>query len=165
MAARMGKARLKANQSIVIKAREYEKAKHGPVLCYDCRCPVRGVPRTTPTRHGKQVNVPAYFGLPAKAEAKGRGHKADCRYNIKADLEILVAESQELKNLDPDSESVIRSLNNGRVEFRLHILMKTLYESSVYRWDDSDDDNGGKPRIGTRYKKSGRVLNPYPKDR
>jgi hypothetical protein len=73
---------------------------------------VRHVPRHERQLDTKTVIVEAYFGL-----KRGESHAEVCRYNTAGQVRIIARDS------DPD---VLRSIDQGKHEFRLHILHEAL---------------------------------------
>jgi hypothetical protein len=130
MAARIGVARLRSNPAKMIAAAEYSPDKHrGDVSCLvdRCGCELQGVQASTRQINGDQIEVDAFFRLPAGAEKNGRGHTAVCRFNVEKTVKRLVAMSQEVKKLDGSAELLLEDAARRKgAEFRLHILMELL---------------------------------------
>lgn len=163
MAAKIPIGCLQANPAQTVSASEYDKAKHGGVLCPDrrCGCVLEGIPAYTRNVGDNQVNVSAFFRLPKNAEKNGLGHKPSCRFNVEKTITRLVAKSKEIKNLDSEAEPILATARGQGAEFRLHILMESLELTSNGWTNNWDTAASAKSGIGTRYVRSERLLSPY----
>lgn len=165
MAARIGVAVLKSNQSQHIKASEFDPDIHrGNILCPDkvCRRELVGVQASSRTVNGEDVLVEAFFRLPSGAEKTGNGHRPNCHFNVDKTVKRLVAMSEQVTDLDPHAVPLLAAIRGKPAEFRLHILMELL-PSLRAGWDATAFDVlvGPRAKLGTSYVRSAHFRKPY----
>ncbi len=161
--AKMGQARLKNNLSEWIWASDFDKDKHGEVVCFDnrCLCRVKGVRAYPKTVGDEQIIVPAYFSLWPNVE-----HAHSCRYNVEKTIKKFVARSKAIRQIDQSALPILEKIGQGQAaEFRLHILMEAL-EKTTYGIRPRKRSGSPIHRIpqsptGTEYIRTDKVLTPY----
>ena len=117
MGTKMSKARNAVTGELLTLQQCEDLSPLPPFICATERCgaDVRRVPRHERQLDTKTVIVEAYFGLKG-----GETHAKTCRYNTAGQVCIIARGS------DPD---VLRSIDQGKHEFRLHILHEALRDA------------------------------------
>ena len=158
----MSRARLASDQSQLLLAFDFDKNKHGEVVCFYCRCRVRGVRAYPRTVGDERIVVPAYFSLWPNIE-----HEVWCRYNVEKTIQRFVAYSKAIRKIDRDATPILEKIGQGQAaEFRLHILMEALerqtfdIERSVRRVGTLRPRDSDGP-TGTEFIRTNKVLTPY----
>ncbi len=157
----MDRARLQQTPEIVVNAGEYDRDKHGGVLCVHCRCAVNGVRSYPKNIADEQVVIAAHFRLAANID-----HAWACRYNVEKTITRFVANSKAIRKIDADAKPILERVAQGHpAEFRLHILMDAIGKATSgvpqpspgarYKHREPDES------AGADYVRTTRVLKPY----
>lgn len=138
-----------ATQPGPIAAALYQKAKHGIPECVGCGAKLKHTPAYS--KHGGRTGVKAHFGL-----RRGEKHAPGCKYDIDATLRKIVARSREVRDLGATAlVEHVGSLEQGTVEFRLHVLLVGLETEEILGRQDED------PEKAYAYQHSKRRLSTY----
>ncbi len=156
----MSRARLASNQGQDISASAFEKETHGEVVCFWCRCRVKGVRAYSKTVGNEIIIVPAYFSLWPNVQ-----HSDNCRFNIEETVKRFVANSQVIRRIGPNAVPILSKVAQGQAaEFRLHILMEALqkqtYGFGALRRRSPQNKREEEP-LGHEYIRTDEVLKPY----
>lgn len=157
MAVKMTTARLLAEPEVLVRAEDYNKAVHHGVVCHSCRCTVHGTSAYERNQNGLQIHVRAFFSVSA-----GVRHKQHCRYNVQRTMDLLVARSSKITNLDVNAIPLLaRDSGTKKAEFRLHIMMDCLKAGPPSSLEASNPPRVPYRVVGGRYVRSARVLSSY----
>ncbi len=157
MAVKMATARLLAKPEMLVRAEDYNKAVHHGVVCHSCRCTVQGTSAYERNQNGLQVRVRAFFSVSA-----GVRHKQNCRYNVERTMDLLVARSSKITNLDVDAIPLLaRDSDTKKAEFRLHIMMDCVKAGPPSCLGASSSQGVPYRVVGGHYVRSARVLKSY----
>lgn len=173
MVAKIDRARLKSNNSIFILANDYDKSIHGEVICPDFRCGCN-VTRVKPQSRNiekidgstEQVHVDSFFRLPKGSKNTDRGHSHNCKYNYTETINKLLSMSNFIDSFISNEDSLISRNSCGKIEFRLHILMKILSNfpnniDYLQKINPNEIGNSINNIIGNKYSASDKRLLPY----
>lgn len=151
MGAKMSKARLLDKGGAVVKAISYNKSM-GNLICESaiCSCVLNHVPSFPRELTDRTIIVDAHF-----RKAKGSDHVPNCRFSTNRYINKLVALSKPLDG----NQSIFESINNGHIDYRLHIATEAFDVLREIQYTDNFKIDGVFKEA--RYIKSKRVLRPY----
>lgn len=157
--AKMNRARVQSNQDAIVKAEEFNKQKHGEVVCFFCRCRVKGTPTYSRNRGDQQMTVAGYFSL-----WPGVSRDSQCRFDIGKTVQKWVAYSRAIRNIDRDAQPILERMAQGQpAEFILHILVESIekfrygFRANRPRWHPAEESD----ELGNDYIQTNKVLKPY----
>lgn len=130
-----------------IKIEEASEEMRGNLFCYVC-----GVELTYVNGYNKEVNEKEYYVHPYfRLKSKDNDHAINCKYNTQGQLKILARES---------SDNVLEDLENGKFNFRLHLISEALRQLEIDRKDHTEDEDT-LPQKEKNYKKTKEKLDSY----
>lgn len=139
-----------------VSALQYESSPGGQLSCPTTGCSAR---LTFVKRHDRRYATKTIEVAPCFRLKKGSSHDEGCKYNLKGQLSIIAKES---------SSDVFSSISASKFEFRLHILIKALWEldeaaveTQGRGWGSAGEQNksyANKGRLTSYLKTLGQIL-------
>ena len=139
------KAQLKSGSKV--SATEYEENPYGNLFCtsQDCSAQLSFVKRHNRKCASKTIEVVPCFRL-----KRNEGHDINCKYNISGQLSIIARASKS---------EVFSAIEKSRYEFRLHILLKALWDLSKSDNESNDENLGVSGAKNKKYSNQGKLSN------
>jgi hypothetical protein len=141
----------KVNVNEINDSEHYKKKYRGNLKCFYCNAII--IFKDTHLRHrrdGGFTEVKKYFSL-----KQHEHHSEECTYNIKKQIDILVAESTNIENIIP-----IFDRDNQDTTFRLNILLESLRTAENINSKSTENEKNAVYE-STNYVLNGEVLNSY----
>ncbi|GHB06358.1 hypothetical protein [Modicisalibacter luteus] len=128
-------------------ALNYEKKPFGDVFCCSpgCDAQLSFVKRHDRRYAKKTIEIAPCFRL-----KKNEDHDLSCRYNIGGQLKIIAKDSES---------EVFSAISNSKYEFRLHILIKALWELKNSNIETKGKGWGGSGEQNKQYSNKGKLSN------
>jgi len=130
-----------------VTAIHYEENPFGNLFCLSpsCDAQLSFVKRHDRKYLSKTIEIAPCFRLKRSEE-----HSLDCKYNIGGQLNIIA------KSSDSD---VFSAVDKSKFEFRLHVLLKALWEMSKLQIESKGKNWGGSGENNKNFKNSGKLSN------
>lgn len=145
----MKKAKKSGRGDQVFPISELTTADNGSLLCLECGASIQYV--SGHTKESSKRPVSAYLKLWQK-----ESHNADCIYNLKKFIELLVAESKNVESVD----SIFEALAGGNYVFRMNLLVEAQQVAEGLARATSDSERE-QQFVGKKYVKSGKHIDSY----
>lgn len=144
MGSKIPKAKLKGNE---IEAVDYEKNPYGHLFCNSngCSAKLSFVKRHDRKYVSKTVEIAPCFRLKPNEQ-----HAEGCKYNIGGQLSIIAKSSES---------EVFSAINQSKYEFRLHVLLKALWQLSQPQIESKGDGWGVSGDQNKQFSNQGKLTN------
>jgi hypothetical protein len=130
-----------------VSALQFESRPIGLLACPSNGCEAR---LTFVKRHDRRYATKTIEVAPCFRLKKGSSHDENCKYNLKGQLSIIAKES---------SSDVFSSISASKFEFRLHILIKALWELDESAVETRGRGWGSQGAQNKTYANKGRLTN------
>lgn len=116
-------------------ALKYEEKPFGDIFCCSPGC---GVQLSFVKRHDRRYSTKTIEIAPCFRLKKNEAHDVSCKYNIDGQLNIIAKDSES---------EVFSAISQSKYEFRLHILIRAMWELTNSEVEDKGKGWGAENKI------------------